>query len=78
MRWLVQPNPSDHLLVLMSGGGSAMMEVPASGWTMIGAAGLSDLNRGYTISDQPASFGMGAQRWAFGKVSVPMATADPQ
>ena len=51
MRWLVQLNPSDHLLVLMSGGGSAMMEVPASGWDLAGLAQqrLSDLNRGYTI-----------------------------
>ena len=49
----MQLNPNDHLLVLMSGGGSAMMEVPASGWDLAGLAQqrLSDLKKGYTIEE---------------------------
>ena len=49
--WVLGLDPDDHLLVLMSGGASAMMELPANGWTLeaTARARLADLEAGMTI-----------------------------
>ena len=49
--WLEALKPSDRLLVLMSGGGSAMIEVPAADWSLgsLAKARLKDLEAGLSI-----------------------------
>jgi len=49
--WLEVLKPSDQLLVLMSGGGSAMVEVPAADWSIerLAEARIKDLEAGLSI-----------------------------
>ena len=49
--WLEALKPSDRLLVLMSGGASAMIELPAPGWSLstVAQARMDDLAAGLSI-----------------------------
>jgi glycerate 2-kinase len=51
LAWVQGLDPNDRLLVLMSGGASAMMELPAEGWSLarLADARLADLEAGMPI-----------------------------
>jgi len=50
-QWLADLGPNDHLLVLMSGGASAMVEIPSPGWSLerLAQARAQDLSAGLSI-----------------------------
>ena len=52
--WVRSLDPDDRLLVLMSGGASAMMELPAAEWTLKASASarLDDLEAGPKLDDR--------------------------